>query len=59
MHIFLCLHVYTDDEGVTLEEFAEVMVPTLRSISTDPMVKVIRESFDIFDEDKNGFISGR
>lgn len=46
------------EEGVTLEEFIEIMAPTFQSIREDPMEKVIREAFDIFDEDRNGFISG-
>ena len=34
------------------------MAPTFQSIREDPMEKVIREAFDIFEEDRNGFISG-
>ena len=49
---------YIDGEGVTLEEFAEIMVPTLQSTQREPMEKLIKESFDVFDEDKNGFLSG-
>ena len=49
---------YIDGEGVTLEEFAGIMVPTLQSTQREPMEKLIKESFDVFDEDKNGFLSG-
>ena len=52
------INVYIVDQGVTLEEFIEIMAPTFQSIRDDPMEKVMREAFDIFDEDKNGFISG-